>query len=272
MDDLLDALRLERRGDLLVGRVPGADTPVFGGVTLAMCVAAACANAPEPARLHSIHGHFLRPTRGGEPIEFAAQVVKAGRNFTLNSITASQRDRPVAVMSCSFTADLPAPTYDVSGLPTGVPLPDEVPEPAAGPDDGQEEEGPWEQRWLGPSELRSDGTRLATHRHWFRWPHPIGDDPTVHAALMGYATDWTGVGGRPLDLESDHLGMISLDHSAWFHRPARVDCWLLQDVEGLVNFGGRGTLRGIIRDTGGRIVASMAQEMVLQPPGTTEAS
>src|SRR3712207_7701905 len=37
-----------------------------------------------------------------------------------------------------------------------------------------------------------------------------------------------------------------------FHRPARVDDWLLQDVQSLVNAGGRGTLRGVLRDRGGR--------------------
>jgi acyl-CoA thioesterase-2 len=59
--------------------------------------------------------------------------------------------------------------------------------------------------------------------------------------------------------------MISLGHAAWFHRFARADEWLLQDVQSLVNAGGRGTLRGVIRDTSGTIVASMAQEMLLQP-------
>ena len=33
--------------------------------------------------------------------------------------------------------------------------------------------------------------------------------------------------------------------------PARADEWLLQDVQSLVNAGGRGTLRGVIRDTAG---------------------
>jgi acyl-CoA thioesterase-2 len=61
--------------------------------------------------------------------------------------------------------------------------------------------------------------------------------------------------------------MISLDHSAWFHRPARADEWHLQDVQSLVNAGGRGTLRGVIRDLQGVIVASMAQEMLLRPVG-----
>ena len=88
---------------------------------------------------------------------------------------------------------------------------------------------------------------------------------TCTRALLGYATDWTGIGGRPLHLEGDTTGMISLDHAAWFHRPARADEWLLQDVQSLVNAGGRGTLRGVIRNTQAAIVASMAQEMLLRP-------
>lgn len=59
--------------------------------------------------------------------------------------------------------------------------------------------------------------------------------------------------------------MISLDHAAWFHRPVRADEWLLQDVQSLVNAGGRGTLRGVIRRATGEIVASMTQEMLLRP-------
>jgi len=187
--------------------------------------------------------------------------VKAGRTFCLHRVTATQDDKPAITMMCSFTADTDGYVYDLSGIPDDVLLPDGLPEPE--PFDG--EPAPWDVRWIGPSAERADGTREATHRHWFRIPRPLADDPHLHTALLGYATDWTGIGGRPLHLDGDTTGMISLDHAAWFHRFARADEWLLQDVQSLVNAGGRGTLRGVIRDTSGRIVASMAQEMLLQP-------
>jgi acyl-CoA thioesterase II len=260
--DLLGILRHERHGDTMVGRTPDWYGPVvFGGVGLALTISAACADAPPGTRLHSLHAHFLRPVRGAEPIAFDTEVLKPGRTFTLLRTTASQDAKPVITMTCSFTSDTDGYVYDVSGLPSDVPLPGDVPEP----DDAAEEIGPWDERWLGPSPLRPDGTREATHRHWFRIAAPLVDDPHLHAALMGYATDWTGIGGRPLHLEGDTTGMISLDHAAWFHRPARADEWLLQDVQCLVNAGGRGTLRGVIRDEDGLIVASMAQEMLLRP-------
>lgn len=264
IDEYLGLLRHERDGNTWVGRTPDWFGPVlFGGVGLSITIGAACRDAPEGSRLHSLHGHFLRPVQGGRDIVFENEVVKAGRAFNLHRVTASQNGKPVIVMTCSFTADTDGYVYDLSGIPDGVLQPDELPEP----DDDGREIGPWDVRWVGPTDARPDGTREATHRHWFRMPRDLGNDPGLHAALLGHATDWTGIGGRPLHLEGDTTGMISLDHAAWFHRPARVDQWLLQDVQSLVNAGGRGTLRGVIRDTSGHIVASMAQEMLLQPVG-----
>jgi hypothetical protein len=31
----------------------------------------------------------------------------------------------------------------------------------------------------------------------------LPDDEHLHAALLGFATDWTGIGGRPLHLDGD---------------------------------------------------------------------
>ena len=81
---------------------------------------------------------------------------------------------------------------------------------------------------------------------WFRVPAALPDDEHLHTALLGFATDWTGIGGRPLHLDGDTQGMVSLDHAVWFHRPARADDWLFYDVHSLVNVGGRGLLRGTI--------------------------
>ena len=223
---------------------------VFGGIGLALTISAACRDAPAGSRLHSLHAHFLRPVRGGQEIAFRSDVVKAGRTFNLHHVTASQDGKPVITMTCSFTADTSdagATCTTCRGSPTACRCPRTSPSPSTPSD----EIGPWDARWLGPSAVRPDGTREATHRHWFRLPRPLDDDPHLHTALLGYATDWTGVGGRPLHLEGDTTGMISLDHAAWFHRPARADDWHLQDVQSLVNAGGRGTLRGVIRNRAG---------------------
>jgi acyl-CoA thioesterase II len=265
IDDFLGLLRHEHREDAWVGRTPDWYGPVvFGGIGLAQTVSAACRDAPPGNRLHSLHAHFLRPVLGGKEVVFRSVPLKAGRTLTILDVTASQDGKPVMAATCSFTTDTDGYVYDLSGIPDEVPTPDRLPEP----DDRGDEVGAWDTRWVGPSAARPDGTRQATHRHWFRLPRTLDDDPHLHTALMGYATDWTGIGGRPLHLDGDTTGMISLDHAAWFHRPTRADDWHLQDVQSLVNAGGRGTLRGVIRDVRGRIVASMAQEMLLRPVGS----
>jgi acyl-CoA thioesterase-2 len=226
---------------------------VFGGFIVGQAIAAATRHAPEGARLHSMHAYFLRPVRSA-PVDYRVRPIRDGRAFASRHLDATQEGKPVVTMMCSFTADTDGYVYDLPRSPD-VPPPDQL-EQGEGP-------GPWEAAYLGPTELRPDGTYASTHRAWFRIPARLPDDVHVHTALIGYATDWTGIGGRPLHLEGDITGMVSLDHSAWFHRPARADEWLYYDVTSLVNAGGRGLLQGVMRDLEGRIVASLSQEMRL---------
>jgi acyl-CoA thioesterase-2 len=201
-----------------------------------------------------MHAYFLRPVLAARPIRYVVRPIREGRSFTSRHLDASQDGKAVLDLSCSFTADTDGYVYD-------LPPRDTVPRPAdlvtgQGP-------GPWVEAVVGPTPAAADGTRESTHRMWFRIPARLPDDTHVHTALLGFATDWTGIGGRPLHLEGDTTGMVSLDHAAWFHRPARADEWLLYDVQSLVNAGGRGLLRGVMRDGEGRVVASVAQEMRL---------
>ena len=230
---------------------------LFGGFVIAQAIVAATQDPPDGRRLHSMHAYFLRPIVSTGPISYRVRTLRDGRTFATRRVEATQFDKPALEMTCSFTADVDAGAY-VYDLPgCAVPQPDAY-EPEPGP-------GPWVAGWVGASDPRADGTRESTHRMWFKIPAPLPDDPHLHTALLGFATDWTGVGGRPLHLEGDIQGMVSLDHAAWFHRTARADEWLLYDVHSLVNAGGRGLLRGVMRDRAGKVVASVAQEMRLTP-------
>jgi acyl-CoA thioesterase-2 len=260
LDEMLAFLavrRDDRDGTQLVGESPtwGGDI-LFGGFVLAQAISALHAGCPEGRRLHAIHAHFLRPVMTGKPVSYRLDELRSGRSFSTHRLDARQDGKPALTMTASFTADADGYVYD---LPSPHPMPplDEA-EALPGP-------GPWVAAFLGPTPAAADGTRVSTHRMWFRIPRPLPDDDRVHAALLGFATDWTGIGGRPLHLEGDTQGMVSLDHAAWFHRPARADAWHFYDVQSLVNAGGRGLLRGVMRDRDGRVVVSMAQEMRLTP-------
>jgi acyl-CoA thioesterase II len=233
---------------------------LFGGFVIAQAIIAVTRDAPDARRLHSLHAYFLRPVLAGMPVHYIARPVREGRSFTTRRLEASQDGKGVVDMSCSFAMDTDGYVYD---QPARRPVPaptDLAVEP--GP-------GPWVAAFVGPTPAAPDGTRESTHRMWFRVPTALPDDTHLHTALLGFATDWTGIGGRPLHLEGDTTGMVSLDHAAWFHRPARADQWLFYDVHSLVNAGGRGLLRGTMRDTDGHVVVSVAQEMRLTPVRAT---
>jgi acyl-CoA thioesterase-2 len=229
---------------------------LFGGFVIAQAVVAATREPPPGRRLHSLHAYFLRPVVAAKSIAYVVRPIREGRAFTSRHVEASQEGKSVLDLSCSFTADTDGYVYDLDRGRDLPPLDESTVEPRP---------GPWVAAYLGPTPPADDGTLESTHRMWFRVPAALPDDERLHTALLGYASDWTGIGGRPLHLEGDTQGMVSLDHAAWFHRPARADSWLFYDVQSLVNAGGRGLLRGVMRDERGRVVASVAQEMRLIP-------
>jgi acyl-CoA thioesterase-2 len=205
--------------------------------------------------MHSMHGYFLRPLLSGQPITSHIEVIRDGRTVAARGARVEQGGKTAFTMQCSFIADTDGGyEYD---------QPSAVAVPARDDHNVAPGSGPWVADWVGPTAANDDGTRMSTHRKWFRIPAELPDDVHVHTALMAFASDWTGNGGRPLQLEKDTQGMISLDHAVWFHRPPRVDQWHFLDVHSLVNGGGRGVLRGTIFDEAGHVVASMAQEMLL---------
>jgi acyl-CoA thioesterase-2 len=59
--------------------------------------------------------------------------------------------------------------------------------------------------------------------------------------------------------------MASIDHAMWFHRPLRVDDWLLYAMESPSASGARGFARASVFSRDGRLVASAAQEGLVRP-------
>jgi acyl-CoA thioesterase-2 len=50
----------------------------------------------------------------------------------------------------------------------------------------------------------------------------------------------------------------------WFHRPFRVDEWLLHEMDGPSAHGARGLVRGRVFTQRGELVASTAQEGLIR--------
>ncbi len=96
----------------------------------------------------------------------------------------------------------------------------------------------------------------------------IPDSPVLHRALLAYASDFHLIGTTLLphgiSFLQRNVQVASLDHAMWFHRPFRIDQWLLYSCDSPTAQGGRGLARGMFYDEAGRLVASTAQEGLIR--------
>jgi len=99
---------------------------------------------------------------------------------------------------------------------------------------------------------------------WFRAVGQLPDDEKLHRCLLAYVSDYflLETATLPHGTSSLHSSIImaSIDHAMWFHRPLRVDEWLLYAVESPSASGARGFARAGLFSLDGRLVASTAQE------------
>jgi acyl-CoA thioesterase-2 len=63
----------------------------------------------------------------------------------------------------------------------------------------------------------------------------------------------------------DIVQLASLDHAMWFHRPFRIDEWLLFVQDSPSASGARGFNRGLLFARDGALVASVTQEGLMRP-------
>ncbi len=228
----------------------------FGGMVVAQGLSAAMQTAPDGLDVHSLHGHFLRPTPPGVTTTHTVEPVRDGRSFTTRSVVSVVEGRETFRMMASFHVPEPGDEYQLSIIP-GIPPASDI--------EGFEAPFPFDIRELGHTEERSDGTYLSTRRCWFRTREQLPDDPIVHACILAYFSDMTGAAFRPRSLGTwgTHTD-ASIDHAVWFHRPWRADTWSLYDLQALVNAGGRSTIRGTMHGDDGTLHLSMAQELLIR--------
>ena len=258
--ELARVLMLEQAGpDLFAANTPEWYGPrVFGGFIVGQALSAMCATVEDARRPHSMHGHFLRPLASGQPTELTVERVRDGRSFSTRTVTTRQGGKDAFVGTASFHEDEVGDEYELPISPTAG-NPEELEQSEWG------REGPFDERDLGPDGPDENGLYRSTGRRWFRITDSIGDNPDLHAAAIAYMSDMTGNAFRPRSLDAWEGYMdASLDHALWLHRPPRVDEWMFFELNALVNAGGRGVVRGTIHTRYGRLVASMAQELLVR--------
>jgi acyl-CoA thioesterase-2 len=277
--ELVELMALERLEDnLFRGQSRDIGTKyVFGGQVLGQALSAAQQTVGDARSAHSMHAYFLRAGDIEAPIVYMVERTRDGNSFTTRRVEAIQHGQQIFVMAVSFQRPEPGVEHQVA-MPE-VPRPEDLdpPEPI---DPERLAHVPAKlQRWLsakGPFEFRHvwprDEIRVPKRpplQHvWFRLRERIGDDETLHRALLAYASDFHLIGTATLPHGISYLQpnvqMASLDHALWLHRPFRVDDWLLYSCDSPTAIGARGLARGAVYDLAGRLVASTAQEGLLR--------
>lgn len=272
--DVLQVLRLERLElDLFRGesRDPGHHR-VFGGQVLGQALAAAYATV-EDRSVHSLHAYFLRAGDPDHPIVYEVDRSRDGRSFTSRRVVAIQHGEQIFHMSASFQVD--EDSIDRQGEMPRVPQPDSLPDMSVAIEELKRKAPDRPRPFLAqvrpfefrPAELPDPTGEMPQEPHmkiWFRAVDRLPDDEILHRSLLAYASDYYLLGtatlGERLTIGREDLQMASIDHAMWFHRPVRVDEWLLYVLDSPTASSSRGFARGSIFSRDGRLVASTAQE------------
>jgi len=275
LDELLELIDLEPiehniyRGmnrDIGSGRV-------FGGQVLSQALVAARRTVEGAREAHSLHAYFILAGDLDVPIVYFVDALRDGGSFSTRRVTAIQHGRAIFNLSASFHD--PQDGVEHQGEAPSVPDPEElVPEldriravADRLPEDVRAvltQDRPIDFRIVDPVDLLDPAPSSPSRMVWFRVPGSMPDDPLSHQAALAYASDHGLLSAvlqpHGLTVRSPEVQVASLDHAMWFHRPCRVDEWLLYVVDSPAAAGARAFARGSIFTRDGVLVASVAQE------------
>ncbi|WP_420447210.1 acyl-CoA thioesterase II [Candidatus Palauibacter sp.] len=254
---------------------------IFGGQVLAQALVAARRTVEtEDRAAHSLHGYFILPGDLEIPAVYFVDRLRDGRSFTTRRVTGIQHGRAIFNMSASFhkTEDGIAHQDEMPDVLPPEALESEIdiirrsaeriPEPLRSL---LTQDRPLDRRPVAPLDPFRPKPDRPVRRAWIRTVGDLGDDPLDHQAVLAYASDYGLLRaalvphGRTF-FDRDLMG-ASLDHAIWFHRPFRIDDWLLYVTESTVASGARAFTRGTFFARDGTLVASVAQEGVIRTGG-----
>ena len=250
---------------------------VFGGQVLAQSMMAGMRTVEADRVAHSMHGYFLRAGDANKPITFGVERLRDGRSFSARRVHAYQDGVPILSMIASFQIGDDGLDHQ-STMPAGIPDPESLPSTAdllARYDHPlarhMSSERPFDVRHIDPAlYVSAPEEKVATNAVWMKTIGPLPDDPNLHRAALAYASDYTLLEPilrkHGLSWMTPGMSVASLDHAMWWHRPVRVDDWLLYVQESPSAQGARGLATGKIFDRSGVHVATVAQEGMLRVP------
>jgi acyl-CoA thioesterase II len=277
--DLQQQFELERlEVNLFRGQSRDTGSPqVFGGQVLGQALKAASATIDDARKVHSLHAYFLRRGDFTRPIVYSVDRSRDGGSFSTRRVLAIQDGEQIFICSASFQIEEQGLEYQVSA--PQVPPPEDL-QPLAKPPQVEidklpeklrrwlEIERPFEFRPVQPYNPLRPMACEPVRQIWMRAVDKLPDDDALHRCLLAYMSDYWLLDTTTMPHGSSFLRgnliMASIDHAIWFHRPARVDDWLLYCLDSPSSSGARGFARGSLYSRSGVLVASTAQEGLIR--------
>ena len=264
LEDLLGCLAIEETSHGHFSG-PNLELPyyrIFGGQLLAQAIAIATREGVEK-HVKSLHVTFPRAGDLRELVDYEVQPIQDGRTFATEWIVGRQNDKPIFTALVSLHVEKEEGGFDHQREAPSV----------GNPEDATPSELsmiPWEVRMVGGVDLASEEAGPPRLEFWQR-AAKLPEGPTVHQALLAHSTDLTAIGTtlRPHSgvreaHSPERIQTAVTTHTMWFHRPFRLDDWILVSQESPTASGERGFAMGHAFAASGELVASFAQESMIR--------
>ncbi|EOR03279.1 acyl-CoA thioesterase [Acinetobacter tandoii] len=250
---------------------------VFGGQVLGQALRAASYTADRPA--HSLHAYFLFGGDVNAPIIYEVDRLRDGKSFVSRQVRAIQHGRTIFTAMVSFAQseeglnyqiqepDYPAPMQVKSEAELKKMLVEFVPENVRA---SFMRDRHVEIRPIDPMNPYQPQPAAPSYAHYIRTHDRIAaeiDEVSLHQAIAAFYSDFTlmTTALRPHGLSwlSPSLQCASIDHAMYFHKPFRVDDWMLYDMDATVSANSRGLNFGRMWQNG-ELVCSTTQEGLIR--------
>ena len=250
---------------------------VFGGQVLGQALRAASYTTDRPA--HSLHAYFLYGGDVNAPILYQVDRLRDGKSFVSRQVRAIQHGRTIFTAMISFAHPEEGLNYQISE--PEYPAPEEVKSEAElkkmfvefVPENVRASfmrDRHIDIRPIDPSNPFQPQPEAPSYAHYLRTHDQIApeiDEISLHQAIAAFYSDFTlmTTALRPHGLSylSPSLQCASIDHAMYFHKPFRVDDWMLYDMDATVSASSRGLNFGRMWQNG-ELVCSTTQEGLIR--------
>ena len=250
---------------------------VFGGQVLGQALRAASYTTDRPA--HSLHAYFLYGGDVNAPILYQVDRLRDGKSFVSRQVRAIQHGRTIFTAMISFAHPEECLNYQISE--PEYPAPEQVKSEAElkkllvefVPENVRASfmrDRHIDIRPIDPSNPFQPQPEAPSYAHYLLTHDKIApemDEISLHQAIAAFYSDFTlmTTALRPHGLSylSPSLQCASIDHAMYFHKPFRVDEWMLYDMDATVSASSRGLNFGRMWQNG-ELVCSTTQEGLIR--------